>query len=414
MGRALLIWSSVCVALTVSTAHAYVGLDPAYTGVEYDSYLKAPADLIEDQGLSFFASLGLSATYDDNIYREEFDEQNAMIYKVLPALEGRGERGSTKYNFGYKGNYGKYSGGPADDLDDYTNHIGYAGIYHKGSRTNSSLYGDYTRGSTPRGQNNFEEKDVWNQGSIIGKVDFGARDSRFRLRLTGQAKKREYDINQANDLNNTGVGAVLGMGIAPKTRLVLDGGYVRFEYPNNNRDADRNYLRAGVSWEATAKTTGFISYGKEKYKPDNPGQPVDSDEEGTAQGFVTESDTDTWKGVLTWLPRKRDSFTLDTSRATKEGFGVGTNRVATRSSINWGHTWSESTSSNVSYRFGNDDYIGSLREDDIGSLFVGFGYRFRRNHIFRGFWNYETRDSNIPLESYDVNRFTLLYGCTYP
>jgi len=411
--RSVFTASALFIAASTNTALGYVGLDSAYTGVEYDSVMQAPTDLSEDIRFSFTPSIGLSATYDDNIYRTEIDENSAMIYKVLPVLEASGLKNRTTYKLGYRGNYGFYSGGPNDELDDYMNHVGYAGVYHTGSKTSSSLYGDYQRGHTPKGADNQDEKDEWNQGSVIGKIDMGELDDLFRLRLTGLAKNREYDYNKANDLDNKGVGAVLGVRIGPKTRLVLDGGYVRFDYPNSNRDADRNYLRAGVTWQASAKTTGFFSYGKEEYRPDDSGQSVESDETGTAQGFVEDNDSSTWKGVLTWLPRNRDSITLETSRRTAEGFGIGSNRVATRSFISWGHTWSERISSTASYRFGNDDYIGAPRNDDIENVYLGLGYIFKRNHIIRGYWNHENRDSNIPLESYDQNRYTLLYGYSY-
>lgn len=407
---------SACVLLLVlshGVARAYIGLDPAYTGVEYDSYMKAPTDIFDLVGLDPYAGLGLAATYDDNIYRTEVDEDDAMIYRVSPSVGVRGAVSKIGYKIGYKGNYGYYRGGPNDDLDSYKNHNADLGVFYNGSGSSWAIHTDYTRGFTPKGEDNNDVKDQWSQGTIIARYDVTPTAARISLRLTGTAKKREYDINQANDLNNTGLGAVLGWRVAPKTRLVLDGGYMRFDYPNNNRDADRNYLRAGVSWDATAKTTGYFSYGKEKYRPDNPGQSVESGKEGTARGVVSGSDSDTWKGVLTWLPRRRDSITLDSSRSTTESFGVGSNRIATRTAVNWGHVWSDRVSSSISYRFGNDDYIGSPRNDDIASVYMGLGYVFRDKHIFRGSWVYEQRDSNIPLQSYDQNRFTLTYGFTY-
>ena len=399
----------LCVGIS-GHAQGYIGLDPAYTGTEYGDVVSAPLDVDEEGGLLWYPSVGISATYDDNIYRTEINTDDAMIYRLHGVLEARNVRGKTTYNAGYRGSVGRYSGGPNDDLDDYEDHNLFAGIYHTGSKTSSSVYADYQRGYTPRGEDNFEEKDTWDQYTVLGRFDLGRSDARFRLRLSGVLRNRLYDINSANDLNNAGFGAVLGMKVSSKTRLVLEGGRMDYNYDNSNKDGHRIYLRGGASWKATGKTTGTFTYGQEKYTPENAGQPVESDEPGLSQGVLVESDDTTWKGEILWLPTREDSVSLNTSKSTTESFGIGTNKIATRTTANWGHSWSNTVSSAVSYIFGNYDYIGDPRNDDIEAVNIGLNYRFRHNQIVRGDWQYEKRDSNVPLESYDQNRYSLVYG----
>ena len=398
--------------LGVNAAYAFVGLDPAYSGVDYGSQPSAARglDVGEGGGVVLYPAIGIGATYDDNIYRENEDASSAMIYTLLPVIEARKNWGASSFLAGYKGNYGRYSGGPNDDLDSFTDHNAYLGAAFKQRKTGGNITADYTRGHTPKGANNSEEKDTWDQYSVLGWLDFGAQDARFRLRLTGLGKNREYDLNEAIDLKNTGVGAVFGVRVASKTRLVLDGGITRYDYENSNNDGDRSYLRAGVSWAATGKTTGIFTYGYQKYKADNPGEEIDSDVPGTAVGTVQDSDTTSWRGEIVWSATTKDIVNFDTSRNTVVSYGIGTNRNSTRTRINWGHSWTEKVGSSIGYTFGDDEYIGFDRDDDIQLLDIGLSYKPGDNHTIRGGYYYENRDSNIDFENYRRNRVTLLYG----
>lgn len=400
--------------LVSQTALAFVGLDPAYSGSDYGTTLSPKEfDLGQDEGISLYPSLGIGATYDDNIYRAEVDPHASMRYNLLPNIEARYEKGANSIRGGYKGNYGWYTDSPYNEDDDYKDHNVYIGAFHDGRRTSFNVYADYMKGHTPRGADNFDQPDKWDQQSVLGWVDFGATDSRLRLRLTGVGKNREYERDKAQDLTNKGLGAVLGLRVGSKTRLVLDGGWMDFNYQNSNRDAQRDYLRGGISWEATKKTLGIITIGKERYRPDNEGQPVESDKPGTSQGVVQSNDTTSWKAEIHWAATRRDNFIVESSRNTVESFGIGSNRVAQRTWLNWGHSWSEKLNSALGYSFGNDEYIGDPRKDDVMLANLSLTYRFRPRHLFRGGWIYEQRDSNIPLESYDRNRYTLMYVYDY-
>lgn len=392
---------------------AFVGLDSAYSGVNYGA---APAanqggiDAGEGGGVVLYPAIGIGATYDDNIYREEIDPQSAMIYNILPVIEARKASGASSFVAGYKGNFGRYNGGPNDDLDSYDDHNAYIGAAHNGSKVGGNITADYFRGHTPKGANNSEAADTWDQGTLLGWLDLGAQDARFRLRFTGIGKNREYDINQAIDLKNTGLGAVLGMRVASKTRLVLEGGIMRYDYTNSNNDGDRNYVRAGVSWAATGKTTGIVTYGYQEFKADNTGDELTSDADGTAAGIVEDSDSSSWKGEIIWSPTSKDVVNFDTSRNSRVSYGVGTNRISTRARVNWGHSWAYDIGSSIGYTIGDDEYIGFPRNDDIELVDLSLSYRPGDNHTLRASWNYESRDSDNEFESYDRNRLTLLYG----
>ena len=103
--------SCVCglYCLGINAASAFVGLDPAYTGVNYgaNSIGESGLDVGEGGGVALYPAIGIGATYDDNIYREDVDPQSSTIITVLPVIEARKSTGASSFLAGYKGNYGK-------------------------------------------------------------------------------------------------------------------------------------------------------------------------------------------------------------------------------------------------------------------------------------------------------------------
>lgn len=395
----------------VSTA-----LDTGLDGVtvSYSRPYGAPALPVGDgmplgESVRLYPAVGIGVDYDDNIYRESTDTSSANIYRLNADIELMASTGVTNFFGGYKGRFGEYSGGPNDDIDSYDDHNIHAGAYHNGRNTSANIYAERQRGHYSRGQNNLDEKDTWDRDSVIGWVDLGARDARFNLRIDGLASQQRHDEYESLDLDTGALGALLAMRVGSKTRLVLEGGLRQFDYQNSNADADRSYIRGGVMWEATGKTTGILTYGYEDYKPDNAGQEMVCDAPGPCSGLIEKSDGPTWKGEIRWEPTRRDTLELQTGSGTVISYGTGSSRVADRTLLSWVHDWTSKVDSNVGALVGKDDYNGIDRNDDLVGAEVGFGYKPRRNMLLRGSWNYEDRDSNVATRDYDRNIWRLFF-----
>ncbi len=423
------LWISFPLALGLLAPLAYAvetGLDPSYSGLSRpvgsqvhpigrgtssrDQEKKENGEE-DDRSTFLYPAVTIGVTYDDNIYREETDVSSATIYRLRPSLVIQGGRNTTRLLAGYKGNYAKYSGGPNDDRDDFADHNLFASITGYGSGSSYGLQADYMRGHDSLAGNgigdNVDAYDTWDRYALLGYIDFGKRDARINLRLDGELSKKEQDELQSIDFNTQALGALLGVRVSAKTRAVLEGGIRRYDYTNSTQSGDRYYARIGATWEATAKTRGIVTYGREEFTADNPGTPIVSDEFGPAFGVSTDSSNSTWKADINWEIRRRDTLRAFASRGTRVSSGTGTNKLTTEYAIDWKHDWSERVRSNLGYIGGVDDYNGAPRSDDLLSYYLDVSYKFRRNLLLRGDYNFQNRDSNIAGNSYDRNRYNL-------
>lgn len=393
-------------------------LDPGYSGsgLSYGPRATAigqgtSARKDEDDtgpGTIFYPAVGVGVSTDDNINRTPTNEQSATIYHLRPALAIQSGKKATRFNAGYIGNYANYTGTSNDDLYSYNDHNLYAGVSGYGKKSSYNVTADYLRGHDSLSGNSINDNlrrfDKWDRYSLLASTDLGARGARVNMRLDGLLENKRQDKLQSLDYDTAALGAMLKLRVGGKTYGVLEGGWRNWDYLNSNADADRYYGRVGVSWEATAKTKGLLSYGTEKYNPDNPGAPIISDKPGPTFGSNEKTKNSTWQGNIDWEIRLRDLIRFGTYKGSRNSSGTGSHRVSTRYTIGWTHNWSDRIRSNLGYMAGTDDYKGTDRNDDLTRYNLDLSYKFRRNMLLRGYYIFEENDSDVELVSYDRNR----------
>jgi hypothetical protein len=180
----------------------------------------------------------------------------------------------------------------------------------------------------------------------------------------------------------------------PKTYVLAevrqsDISYELSTVPASGRE--RRYY-GGVSWEATAATTGTLKLGRLEREFDS-GRPK----------FTGSS----WEGLITWAPRTYSTFDFYTSRQTNESTGLGNFILSDIYGATWNHAWSSVLSTAVILRGQRDDYQGFDRNDKTGTLGVKVGYRFRRWLTVGAEYNHTRRDSNVNQFDYDRNLYLL-------
>jgi hypothetical protein len=119
----------------------------------------------------------------------------------------------------------------------------------------------------------------------------------------------------------------------------------------------------GVSWEATAATTGTLKFGRVKRD---------------FTSSLTPDETDTsWEGMINWAPRTYSQVQFLTSRQTNEASGEGSFILTEAYQVSWNHNWSSYLTTGVTARWQRDEYQNFDRTDDTRSLGLRVGYRFR-------------------------------------
>ncbi|HEY6612318.1 MAG TPA: outer membrane beta-barrel protein, partial [Pseudomonas sp.] len=154
-------------------------------------------------------------------------------------------------------------------------------------------------------------------------------------------------------------------------------------------------LLTGVTWEATAKTTGTAKFGHEK-------KDFDDSRIGEKSGGM-------WEVGATWEPRTYSRFSLNTRQGFDEG-DSGASTIKTQSTtLSWNHDWAERLSSNVSYTRMDQDYQDIEREDQIDTFGIGLTYEMRRWLDVGLGYKYSENDSDAANESYERNIYALSF-----
>jgi len=409
--------------LTVPSYAVETALDPGFSG---EGITYGPKTVAIGRGTStggqdeetegvfagntfLYPTVGVGISTDDNINRTSIaQKQSTTIYHLRPALGIQNSINATRLVAGYDGDYAKYSGTLFDDLYNYDDHHLYAGMAGYGRRGGYNLTADYKRGHNSKSGNSISDPlrrfDQWDRYSLQGSAYLGAREARINLRLDGLLQAKRQDLLKSIDYDTVALGAMFKLRVGRRSYGVFEGGWRRWNFLNSNADADRYYARFGISWEATAKTKGILSYGTESYDPANPGVAITSGEAGPSFGSNEKTKNSTWQGSIDWEIRSRDLLRLGTYRGSRNSSGTGSHSISTRYTTGWTHDWSERIRSNLGYMAGTEDYKGTDRNDDLLSYNLDISYKFRRNILLRGYYIFEEIDSNVELRSYDRNR----------
>jgi hypothetical protein len=344
--------------------------------------------------------LGVAAGHDDNLFLSNTNRRSSTVYVVSPGLKLDARSASQVFQLGYQGQVGRYA--DSDD-DNYVDHTARAQWDIAFDRRNLLKLGyDYIRSHDPRGSTDrplSSGPDKYKLSSPYVTYAFGTPGAQGRFEAFASEGRKRYLNNRAttfeSDRNTTEYGAAFYWRVAPKTYALVEARQTELKYlqPNSRFSADETRLYAGVSWEATAATTGTIKVGQLRREFKSSAQP---DFSGTS-----------WEAIVTWAPRTYSKFDFYTARQTNESTGQGSFILSSIAGVNWTHAWSSVVNTGVDLRYQKDEFQNFNRNDEIKSLGLKVGYKFRRWLTLGAEYTYTQRDSNQPLFEYDKNLYLL-------
>jgi hypothetical protein len=168
---------------------------------------------------------------------------------------------------------------------------------------------------------------------------------------------------------------------------------IDYKHVDPGLSADENRFYVGATWEATAATTGTIKVGR-----------LERDFKNASLNDFSGS---SWEALITWAPRTYSKFDFYSARQTNESTGLGNFILTSVSGVTWTHAWSSYLNTGVDLRYQKDQYQGFDRNDEIKSLGLKVGYRFRRWLTLGAEYAYSQRDSNLPQFEYNKNFYLL-------
>jgi hypothetical protein len=389
---------AVAVALLALGADVRAQIRPTYQyPVQPESSGPAGARLL-DTSLYITPIVGLAAGYDDNLFLSGGTKKTSAIYIASPGFKIDARTASTILQVSYQAQLGEYAQSSADNYVDHTGKVQYDAAFD--GRTFLRLGWDYIHGHEPRGSTDrtiAAYPDKYNLSAPNITFAYGAQGAPGRVELYASDAAKRYVNNRATttagDRDTKEYGGAFYWRVFPKTYALVEARQTELDYVHGGpfSGTERRYY-GGVSWEATAATSGTLKVGQLRRTFDN----------GLPSGTAT-----SWEALVSWAPRSYSKFDFFSSRQTNESTGLGNFILSSVSGVNWTHGWSSILSTGVNLTYRRDEYQGFNRTDETKSLGLKVGYRIRRWLTLGGEYTYTKRDSNLPGFDYDKNLYML-------
>jgi hypothetical protein len=341
-----------------------------------EAILTAPinADLAPyktDSGVYLYPSMFLGFGSNDNLQRAATNAISSNFVNTAPELIAELKNKGDRYTALVSVNNTSYASSSADN---YTNsEITLAGDNYFTNRARAGWSVGQVNSSDPRGSNNrpvSTEPDRWHATNLNGRMIYGAPEAPGRFELDLGKQDKTYDNNRANtaiaDLSQNTMAARVFYRLGSRTLALAEFRGADIAYASSlatDSNVERRYY-AGLTWEATASTTGIVKVGN-----------MTKDFGlGGKNGYSGSS----WEAVVRWLPLTYSAFDLQTTRATADASGVGDYNLNTTTTIIWNHKWSRSLSSQVSAGVLKTDFGGTTRSDSTNNFSATLDYAVLR------------------------------------
>lgn len=362
--------------------------------------------------LAVYPSVRYEVQHNDNVLLQAPGSglvKKDTIQVLSPTVRAEAKQGANSFGVGVGAQFGRYSEFSGDNYND-NNAFANADL-NPDTRVRIRLNANHVDAHDPRGSttdpltptpNRYRQETL---GGIFGYGAPGAQ-GRFELQL-GSMEKRYYNNAdsgvQRNNRDDNVVGGTFYWRIAPKTSLLAQVRRTGINYKDDTTlldSTDMTYY-AGVTWEATAATTGIVKLGTAK-----------KDFKDASRG---DTSSPSWDAQIQWTPLTYSKWDFILSRAYRETTpGLGDAVVATNSIVRWTHNWTSQFLTTASGMYGTDDYKGVVggRNDKMPSLGLRATYQMRRWLDFGADYSWSKRDSNIDSADYKKNVILLFVNAT--
>lgn len=361
----------------------------------------------------FVPGLQLKESYDDNIHADERDELSSWVTTVTPGFTLAGEGSKSSYLLNYTASSDTFHASTQDNNTDHSL-LAKANLEFT-ARHRLQLSSAYSAVENVVTRNQAQENNRSENVNLDGVYTYGARTARGQIDLAGRYEEIRYNnsngLNSENERDSTTLRSTFYYRVAPQTRLLLEFRHADHDYLSAHEDSSVNLdLLAGVTWEATAKTSGTLKFGRGQKRYDD--------------SRLDNASTGMWEAAVTWKPRTYSTFNLSTRRSFDEGSdnslladgsGDGSNlfdsddgavKLQTHS-LNWKHYWQKHLYSDLGYSYTDLQYLDSEREDELTGYNLGLTYEARRWLDIGIGYRHSENDSTRRSENYQRNVYAL-------
>ncbi len=355
-------------------------------------------------------SLDVGVNYDDNVTKQNEDAIDTWARFVAPEVSLFTSAGASDFVFNYRiENEDHFS----SEADNYTDHfLNLQAQLEFDVRNRLGLTGSFVDSHEERGSGfsigegaGLAEPDRFKRRGLQAQYGYGAPNATGRLELNVGFDDLDYDINtddyRARDRETTSLGGTFlyKIGAATDATFDLRRRYIDYDFAldgDNPLDSRVDQILIGVSWEATAQTTGSAKIGYQS-------RTFDSSAREDFDGVD-------WEVGIVWQPLQYAEIEFSTSSDTDESNGLGDFIERDSFALTWRHVWAERLRSSAGFTFSNDVYGGRIgdegasREDDNTGFSVSLDYQLKRWVNVEIGYNYSERSSNNLSVEFDRNQ----------
>ncbi len=378
---------------------------PTYEIGGGEAKTEGPRGVEVADGVVFYPYGNLTFGRDDNMFLSSANKTSSNFTIINPGFKllTRGEVGQLAIDYDAK--LGTYITSHDDDYRDQR--LAATAEMAPASSLGFRLGALYVHGHDPRGSTDRSvstEPDKYENTGANALFAYGANGALGRVEVEGGTYKRHYVNNRAttflSDRSNNLAAARFFIRVAPKTSLVFEARQDKFDYesPASLFDSKEKRFLAGVTWDATALTSGTIKVGQIRKDFDSP---LLKDYSGTG-----------WEANVRWAPLTYSTVDLFTSKTFVEATGLGDFILEKRYGVTWNHAWTSRIISGVTYSHADDRYDGFDRNDKINSIGLKLGYKLLPGLTLSGEIAHTKRDSNISVFDYKKNVYMFTIAAT--
>ncbi|USE35311.1 hypothetical protein [Endozoicomonas sp. SCSIO W0465] len=295
----------------------------------------------------------LAIGHDDNIFREgegELADKSSTVVDVDASVAFKAQQGMSTYEAKLAAKNTSFTSVSDANFTDY----GVTGLIHQEFNSRNRLDVDFDlgryhdAGSTVDGADNKEAPEFTRTKGGL-KYGFGSTQAMMRADLFGNYNKQTYQEaageKEGSDRKSVEYVTTVFYRFMPKTDALVEIKQRELDYTNEQGAGyDITSYLVGLSWEATAKTSGYAKLGR-RYR-DTSASDVDR------QGYTG------WEMGVSYMPVDHSVFQLSTSRdygLESENPQTADFTQGTTSSVSWNHQWTGKISTNANYSFTDEE-----------------------------------------------------------
>lgn len=365
-----------------------------------------PQPVYLTDGLTFTPTLKVAERYEDNFRGVETGEQSSWITGITPTFVLAVEDGKSAYALSYVAESDIFHSSQSDNNTDH--HLTADAGYIFNSRNRLQLDVGYHRIEDTAAENqstNSGGSDKYSTRNLGGLYSYGVQSAQAQVDFSGDYEQRRYhnsgELNAGLERDTTALASTFYYRVAPKTRALFEARHTDYDYiSNTDLNSNNIALLGGVTWDATAKTSGTVKIGAERKRFDD--------------SQTSDKSAALWEVTGTWQPRTYSTFNLSTRRGLDESDDSDATATASsiqtqRTSLDWEHQWLDRLTSEISYSYTDKQYQGINRDDQLVTLGLGLTYEMRRWLDVGVGYRYLENDSSLIGESYERNIFSVSF-----